>query len=203
MNFEVENVNINKTTISTRFKNCSVTSTIGQCEENDNESEYTDFDFYPKIEPSRFNGNCDIALQFRRVCSACRHAKCLAIGMSRDLIRKEDLNERSLCSTIKIKQKQNIIEQTRMSSFPIYLLDLLNNDRSDLTTPSISNEVARQSKLSLKIRVKLAQDFMPNWLLSFYTLLQSFIKCTNEFRMFTIDEQKNRFFNEIFMVLLL
>ncbi|CAF4550299.1 unnamed protein product, partial [Rotaria magnacalcarata] len=69
--------------------------------------------------------------------------------------------------------------------------------------PSISNEVARQSKLSLKIRVKLAQDFMPNWLLSFYTLLQSFIKCTNEFRMFTIDEQKNRFFNEIFMVLLL
>ncbi|CAF1907544.1 unnamed protein product [Rotaria magnacalcarata] len=123
--------------------------------------------------------------------------------MSRDLIRKEDLNERSLCSTIKIKQKQNIIEQTRMSSFPIYLLDLLNNDRSDLTTPSISNEVARQSKLSLKIRVKLAQDFMPNWLLSFYTLLQSFIKCTNEFRMFTIDEQKNRFFNEIFMVLLL
>ncbi|CAM4747353.1 unnamed protein product [Rotaria magnacalcarata] len=135
MNFEVENVNINKTTISTRFKNCSVTSTIGQCEENDNESEYTDFDFYPKIEPSRFNGNCDIALQFRRVCSACRHAKCLAIGMSRDLIRKEDLNERSLCSTIKIKQKQNIIEQTRMSSFPIYPLDLLNNDRSDLTSP--------------------------------------------------------------------
>ncbi|CAF4041487.1 unnamed protein product [Rotaria magnacalcarata] len=69
-----------------------------------------------KIEPSRFNGNCDITLQFRRVCSTCRHAKCLAIGMSRDLIRKEDLNERSLCSTIKIKQKQNIIEQTRMRS---------------------------------------------------------------------------------------
>ncbi|CAF4622865.1 unnamed protein product [Rotaria socialis] len=40
-------VNVNKTTISTRFKNCSVTSTIGQCEEIDNESEYTDFDFYP------------------------------------------------------------------------------------------------------------------------------------------------------------
>ncbi|CAM4767542.1 unnamed protein product [Rotaria magnacalcarata] len=42
-------VNVNKTTISTRFKNCSVTSTIGQCEEIDNESEYTDFDFYPKF----------------------------------------------------------------------------------------------------------------------------------------------------------
>ncbi|CAM4786750.1 unnamed protein product [Rotaria magnacalcarata] len=26
-----------------------ITSTIGQCEENDNESEYTDFDFYPKF----------------------------------------------------------------------------------------------------------------------------------------------------------
>ncbi|CAF1918351.1 unnamed protein product [Rotaria magnacalcarata] len=40
-------VNVNKTTISTRFKNCSVTSTIGQCEEIDNENEYKDFDFYP------------------------------------------------------------------------------------------------------------------------------------------------------------
>ncbi|CAF4081947.1 unnamed protein product [Rotaria magnacalcarata] len=155
-----------------------------------------------KIEPSRFNGNCDITLQFRRVCSTCRHAKCLAIGMSRDLIRKEDLNERSLCSTIKIKQKQNIIEQTRMIKQGS---SVINHAVFGIIfrAPSISNEVARQSKLSLKIRVKLAQDFMPNWLLSFYTLLQSFIKCTNEFRMFTIDEQKNRFFNEIFMVLLL
>ncbi|CAF3807834.1 unnamed protein product, partial [Rotaria magnacalcarata] len=42
-------VKVNKTTISTRFKNCSVTSTIAQCEEVDNESKYTDFDFYPKF----------------------------------------------------------------------------------------------------------------------------------------------------------
>ncbi|CAF3199542.1 unnamed protein product [Rotaria socialis] len=89
-----------------------------------------------KIEPCRFNGNCDITLQSRRVCSACRLAKCLTIGMSRDLIRKEDLNERSLCSTVKRKQKQNIIQQTRMSSFPVNPLDLLNNDRSDLTSPN-------------------------------------------------------------------
>ncbi|CAF2014759.1 unnamed protein product, partial [Rotaria magnacalcarata] len=43
-------VKVNKITISTRFKNCSVTSTIGQCEEIDNENEYKDFDFYPIID---------------------------------------------------------------------------------------------------------------------------------------------------------
>ncbi|CAF3472113.1 unnamed protein product [Rotaria socialis] len=37
-------------TISTRFKNCSVTSTIGQREEIDNDSKYRDFIFYPVID---------------------------------------------------------------------------------------------------------------------------------------------------------
>ncbi|CAF4122768.1 unnamed protein product, partial [Rotaria magnacalcarata] len=39
-----------QTTISTRFKNCSVTSTIGQREKIDNDSKYRDFIFYPVID---------------------------------------------------------------------------------------------------------------------------------------------------------
>ncbi|CAF5176114.1 unnamed protein product, partial [Rotaria magnacalcarata] len=57
-------VNVNKTTISTRFKNCSVTSTIGQCEEIDNESEDTDFDFYPVIDSILVEMSRDMTVQF-------------------------------------------------------------------------------------------------------------------------------------------
>ncbi|CAF3379958.1 unnamed protein product [Rotaria socialis] len=39
-----------KKTISTRFKNCSATSTIGQREKIDNENKYRDFVFYPVID---------------------------------------------------------------------------------------------------------------------------------------------------------
>ncbi|CAF4538086.1 unnamed protein product [Rotaria sp. Silwood2] len=160
-----------------------------------------------EVEPCQFNGSCEITTQSRRVCSACRLAKCLIIGMSRDLIRKEDLSERHLFSTI--KNKQSIIQQPRMPSFSLHTLDLLNRDRSSLTTTdwtlfsniihaydifspvkSIHNEIARQSKLPPKIRVKLAQELIPNILIPFYTSLQSYIRCTNEFQMFTIAEQQ-------------
>jgi hypothetical protein len=51
-------------TVSTRFKNCSVTSTIRQCEEIDNESKYTDFVFYPVIDSILVEMNRGMAIQF-------------------------------------------------------------------------------------------------------------------------------------------
>ena len=87
-------------------------------------------------------------------------------------------------------------------------LDLLNQDRSSLSTMdwtlfsnvvhaydalspahSTRNEMARQSTLPMKMRLKLAQDFIPNLVVSFYTSLQGFIQCTNEFRSFHVAEQ--------------
>ncbi len=35
-----------------------------------------------------------MTIQLRRSCTACRFAKCLAVGMSPELIRKEDLHEK-------------------------------------------------------------------------------------------------------------
>lgn len=88
-------------------------------------------------------------------------------------------------------------------------MDILNNDRSNLTSfewtlfsniihayskfspaKSFHDEITRQSRLPPKIRVKLAQELIPNLVMSFYTSLQMFIKCANEFQIFTIDEQK-------------
>jgi hypothetical protein len=36
------------------------------------------------------DGNCEVT-KLTRLCTACRFAKCLAVGMSRELIRKADL----------------------------------------------------------------------------------------------------------------
>ncbi len=47
-----------------------------------------------------FHHNCEITMNSRKVCAACRFAKCLGIGMSPDFIRKEMLS-RNQC-----KQKQ-------------------------------------------------------------------------------------------------
>ena len=55
--------------------------------------------------------------------------------------------------------------------------------------PSNRSVIARQSTLPLKIRLKLAQEFIPSVVISFYTSLQSYINCTNEFRTFTEVEQ--------------
>ena len=90
----------------------------------------------------------------------------------------------------------------------MYPLGLLNADRSNLSSiewtlfsnvvhsydrispvKSIHQMIACQSKLPLKIRSKLAQDFVPNLIISFYTSLQSYMKCTKEFQALTDVEQ--------------
>lgn len=51
-------------------------------------------------------------IESRRICSACRLAKCLSIGMSRDLIRKEDLSESHLLSRSKLKNNRNVLKHS-------------------------------------------------------------------------------------------
>ena len=41
------------------------------------------------VRPCRRNGQCQMNIATRKMCAACRLAKCLSVGMSRDLIRKE------------------------------------------------------------------------------------------------------------------
>jgi hypothetical protein len=53
-----------------------------------------------------------MTVKLRRNCTACRLAKCLAVGMSPDLIRKEDLHEkyRSIYKT----RKKLIIKNSKV-----------------------------------------------------------------------------------------
>ncbi|CAF2723374.1 unnamed protein product [Rotaria sp. Silwood2] len=70
--------------------------------------------FHPEDIPEcDFNEDCKITIQSRRMCTACRFAKCLAVGMSPDRIRKEDLTGKCR-ALIKFKQ-QEIVASTSIS----------------------------------------------------------------------------------------
>jgi hypothetical protein len=49
------------------------------------------FCFFQDAIQCRYGGHCDVNILTRKVCTSCRLAKCLNVGMSPDLIRKEDL----------------------------------------------------------------------------------------------------------------
>ncbi len=52
----------------------------------------------------RYDGQCEVTTLTRKVCAACRLGKCLSVGMSPELIRKEDSSA--------IKQKFRLSEKT-------------------------------------------------------------------------------------------
>jgi hypothetical protein len=62
--------------------------------------------FIQNIRPCDLDNNCEITILSRKVCTACRFAKCLAVGMNPELIRKEDLSK-----TLR-KQKQLTLTQS-------------------------------------------------------------------------------------------
>ncbi|CAF1496859.1 unnamed protein product, partial [Adineta steineri] len=58
----------------------------------------------------RFGAKCELTKLSRKHCAACRLAKCLAVGMSSDLIRKEDLTSP--------KRKEDLTGLKRKSTTP-------------------------------------------------------------------------------------
>ena len=58
----------------------------------------------------RYDGQCDVNMLTRKVCTACRLKKCLAVGMCPELIRKEDLCGMKRKSTsIKTEENSRIV----------------------------------------------------------------------------------------------
>lgn len=50
-------------------------------------------------------GQCEVTVATRKLCTACRLTKCLAVGMSPELIRKEDLSVRKRKSSKSFSQE--------------------------------------------------------------------------------------------------
>ncbi|CAF3830329.1 unnamed protein product [Rotaria sp. Silwood1] len=150
------------------------------------------------MNPCQYGNQCKITVQTRKCCSSCRLAKCFAMGMSIEFIRKE--YRRSKCSS-SIKSK---------SLLPIISLNLLNHDQSSLNNSEwnlLSNVVHAFDKFNLiqsmhditkyvalaepTIEIDISQTF--NLFASFYTAVQSFVNVTADFRILTVAEQRSLF----------
>ncbi|CAF4094167.1 unnamed protein product [Adineta steineri] len=60
------------------------------------------------VRPCTFNKCCEINVQTRHTCTACRLTKCFMMGMSSDLIRKEDTKKLKQSSTTDQSKSQDV-----------------------------------------------------------------------------------------------
>ncbi|CAF1188116.1 unnamed protein product [Rotaria sp. Silwood1] len=58
--------------------------------------------------PCVLNGSCEVNVKTRRNCTACRLAKCLLVGMSSELIRKEEMKNKKPLLISKSKTIKNV-----------------------------------------------------------------------------------------------
>ncbi|CAF3113694.1 unnamed protein product [Rotaria socialis] len=164
--------------------------------------------FHPESIPQcDFHGNCEITLQSRRMCTACRFSKCLAVGMSPDFIRKEDLTGKSR-SIVKLKPQYQQMATPKLSTFNgiIAPLNLLSNDISPLSPANwvlLSNVIHAYdsfspiselrhtieflTKSSMSVEHKLEESRNMVSLMS--QTFQLSVSATADFRIMTTDEQ--------------
>ncbi|CAF1495054.1 unnamed protein product [Adineta ricciae] len=150
----------------------------------------------------RYDSHCEVNLLTRKVCAACRLSKCLAIGMSPDYIRKEDLS-----------QKNRKLRQMKDKALPVVTipqqsaLDMPNDTHHLCLNPSdrmlISNVIhafdtfnpvseVRRTMLSISTTAQDALQIV-QLMSSFYQSLQSFISSIPDFRILTPTEQCSLF----------
>ncbi|CAF0732673.1 unnamed protein product [Adineta steineri] len=137
-----------------------------------------------------FGGLCNITINTRHSCRICRFKKCLSVGMQKELLRASRLPSNQ--NTVKVQHTQ--YEST------IYPLDLLQNDRSLLTTDQwnvlsniihaydntspVSNIIdilTAQSTFPLKIRMKIVADRFLNVISSVFHSFGEFIRKLPQF----------------------
>ncbi|CAF1226311.1 unnamed protein product [Rotaria sordida] len=91
--------------------------------------------FHPQeVASCRFDGHCNITKSTRKLCTTCRLNKCLAVGMSSDLIRKEDLSGKKRKSSGSSSQ-EHVEHQIVMTIPQASILDQL----SDISRSSLNN----------------------------------------------------------------
>ncbi|CAF1495087.1 unnamed protein product [Adineta ricciae] len=151
-----------------------------------------------------YEKNCSITIKTRKLCTTCRLRKCLAVGMSPDFIRKEDLHEKLRSRK---RRKQKLLAQDSITLSQPWSLNLLSNDQSTLTSTNwqlLSNVVhafdTYQCISIAKDIVKVASDTYPpstaralDLMTIIHTSLQSFIECIADFRIMTTEEQCSLF----------
>ncbi|CAF1522004.1 unnamed protein product [Adineta ricciae] len=138
----------------------------------------------------RYDACCEINVETRKSCIPCRLMKCFAVGMSIEFIRK-DFQYKKPRIAAKLNSKEIVQLKIFHKSLPqIYPLNLLQNDRSALTTFEwrlFSNVVNAFERFSVVPAIQYVVGH------SFYTFAQSFVSSTADFRVLTTAEQRSLF----------
>ncbi|CAF1404496.1 unnamed protein product [Adineta steineri] len=153
----------------------------------------------------RYDGSCEVNMLTRKVCTACRLAKCRAVGMSSELIRKD-------LPTTKRKSRESGSENLAVMTVPQQsALDLPDgNGRIHLVASDwtlISNVVHAFDAFSPVSEVRRAVETLNassfnqsldvsqslHLMSSFYHSLQSFISSIPDFKILTPSEQCSLF----------
>jgi len=159
------------------------------------------------VGPCRYDGQCEVNISTRNVCTSCRLAKCFTVGMCTDHIRKEDLTNKKSSSTIK-SDKTQVLQHQPILQMPT--LNILSDDRSLLTTSEwtlFSNVLHAYDTYSLiakldRILKKLSSSSCQisfdtadvlETIGSFYTSMQLFVGSTPDFQVLSLNEQRSLF----------
>ncbi|CAM4895383.1 unnamed protein product [Rotaria socialis] len=163
-----------------------------------------------KIAVCQFDGHCAMTVVTRKLCTACRLNKCLAVGMSPELIRKEDLSNRKR-KTSKSCSQERLQCQTLMTTPQQSALNRPPGGSSSILNSSelivISNVVHAFDTFSPVIQVRRTIDLITTsasnlsfdlpqslqMIQSFISSLQSFISSTPDFKVLTTSEQWSLF----------
>ncbi|CAF0855630.1 unnamed protein product [Adineta steineri] len=160
------------------------------------------------VRPCQDNGRCHVNKVTRKLCTACRLCKCFAVGMHSDFIRKPDYRIRKNSSSIKYEKTEFSNHAAIRSVSQLPTLDLLNHDRSSLTTSQwtlFSNVLHAHDRFSLMstlhhILNSLSSSYQGarfneanavETIGAMYISMESFISCTPDFQVLSVNEQQS------------
>ncbi|CAF0719274.1 unnamed protein product [Adineta steineri] len=163
------------------------------------------------VRPCNFDKRCEINMQTRHTCTACRLAKCFMMGMSSDLIRKEDTKKLKRSSSL--KQSSTTDQSTSQqvtTTLQIVTSDVVQGDQSshiDSQWTLLSNIVHSHDTFSTMSQMLLTVNNLPALSVEAHSnvinpieiihqmciSMQSFISSSPDFRILTLSEQTSLF----------
>ncbi|CAF0729180.1 unnamed protein product [Adineta steineri] len=163
-----------------------------------------------------FDKCCEINMQTRHTCTACRLAKCFMMGMSSDLIRKEDTKKLKRTSSLKQNSttdqstSQDITVHTVLQIVTSNTSNILHSDQSshfDSQWTLLSNIVHSHDTFSTMSQMLITVNSLPALSGEAHSIvinpieiinqmcisMQSFISSSPDFRILTLSEQTSLF----------
>ncbi|CAF0712036.1 unnamed protein product [Adineta steineri] len=162
------------------------------------------------VRPCTFNKCCEINVQTRHTCTACRLTKCFMMGMSSDLIRKEDTKKLKQSSTTDQSKSQDVAVHTVLQIVTSNTSNILHRDQSshfDSQWTLLSNIVHSHDTFSTMSQMLITANSLPALRVEAYNnvinpieiihqmciSMQSFISSSPDFRILTLSEQTSLF----------